>query len=80
MCGRFVITSPEALRKLFGYPDRPNFPARFNIAPTQPVPVVILDNGQRRFRLMRWGLGQGPKKIRAGVQRPLRNGSREAGV
>ena len=57
MCGRFVITSsPEALRKLFGYSDQPNFPGRYNIAPTQPVPVVILENGERRFRLMRWGL------------------------
>ncbi|MCX7309127.1 MAG: SOS response-associated peptidase [Afipia sp.] len=57
MCGRYVITSsPEALRKLFGYADQPNFPARYNVAPTQPVPVVIQENGERRFRLMRWGL------------------------
>jgi putative SOS response-associated peptidase YedK len=57
MCGRFVITSaPEALRRLFGYIDRPNFPPRYNIAPTQPVPVVIVENGLRQFRLMRWGL------------------------
>lgn len=56
MCGRFVITSaPEALRKLFGYIDQPNFPPRYNIAPTQPVPVVIVENGARQFRLMRWG-------------------------
>ena len=46
MCGRFVITSaPEALRRLFGYIDQPNFPPRYNVAPTQPVPVVILENG-----------------------------------
>jgi putative SOS response-associated peptidase YedK len=57
MCGRFVITSaPEALRRLFGYIDRPNFPPRYNVAPTQPVPVVIIENGVRQFRLMRWGL------------------------
>jgi putative SOS response-associated peptidase YedK len=57
MCGRFVITSaPEALRRLFGYIDRPNFPPRYNIAPTQPVPVVMVENGLRQFRLMRWGL------------------------
>ena len=57
MCGRFVITSPPAaLRQIFGYPDQPNFPARHNIAPTQPIPVVIIENGTRRFRLMRWGL------------------------
>ena len=57
MCGRFVITSaPEALRQLFGYAEQPNFPPRFNIAPTQPIPVVIIENGIRHFRLMRWGL------------------------
>jgi putative SOS response-associated peptidase YedK len=56
MCGRFVMTSaPAAIRDAFGYADQPNFPARYNIAPTQPVPVVIVDNGARRFRLMRWG-------------------------
>lgn len=57
MCGRFVITSPPAaIRQVFGYAEQPNFPPRFNIAPTQPVPVVILDRGARHFRLMRWGL------------------------
>ena len=57
MCGRFVITSPpEALRRIFGYAEQPNFPPRFNIAPTQPIPVVIIENGVRHFRLMRWGL------------------------
>jgi putative SOS response-associated peptidase YedK len=57
MCGRFVITSPpEALRHIFGYEEQPNFPPRHNIAPTQPIPVVILDQGKRHFRLMRWGL------------------------
>ena len=56
MCGRFVITStPEAMRQVFGYDQQPNFPARYNIAPTQPVPVVIIENGVRHFRLMRWG-------------------------
>jgi putative SOS response-associated peptidase YedK len=57
MCGRFVITSPpEALRRIFGYSEQPNFPPRFNISPTQPIPVVIIENGNRHFRLMRWGL------------------------
>ena len=57
MCGRFVIISPpEALRQLFGYSERPNMPPQHNIAPTQPVPVVIIENGVRHFRLMRWGL------------------------
>jgi putative SOS response-associated peptidase YedK len=57
MCGRFVITSPPAaLRQIFGYIEQPNFPPRHNIAPTQPIPVVIIENGTKHFRLMRWGL------------------------
>lgn len=57
MCGRFVITSPPAaLRQIFGYEDLPNFPPRHNIAPTQPIPVVLFDGENRRFQLMRWGL------------------------
>jgi putative SOS response-associated peptidase YedK len=57
MCGRYVIKStPDAIRELFGYADQPNFPPRYNIAPTQPVPIVRLAEGQRRFALVRWGL------------------------
>jgi putative SOS response-associated peptidase YedK len=57
MCGRYVIiSSPEAIRRLFGYLDQPNFPPRYNVAPTQPVPIVRLAEGQRRFALVRWGL------------------------
>lgn len=58
MCSRYNLTSPpEAVRAYFGYADTPNFPARYNIAPTQAIPVVCRDGqGARRFRLMRWGL------------------------
>ena len=57
MCGRYVITSsPAVIRALFGYPEQPNFPARYNVAPTQPIPLVRLHEGKRHFALMRWGL------------------------
>ena len=57
MCGRFVITSsPAIIRQIFGFAEQPNFPPQFNIAPTQPVSVVIIEHGARHFRLMRWGL------------------------
>jgi putative SOS response-associated peptidase YedK len=57
MCGRYLITSnPEAVRALFRYREQPNFPPRYNIAPTQPVPIVRLWQGQRQFALVRWGL------------------------
>ena len=57
MCGRYmIISSPEAIRRLFGYPEQPNFPPRYNVAPTQPVPIVRLVDGKRQFALVRWGL------------------------
>ena len=57
MCGRYSITSdPPTIRTKFGYLDFPNFPARFNIAPTQPVPIVRIVEGARHFALVRWGL------------------------
>ncbi|MFY9789403.1 MAG: SOS response-associated peptidase, partial [Pseudolabrys sp.] len=57
MCGRYALTSaPEAIRALFGYPEQPNFPPRYNVAPTQPIAVVRLIDGRREFALMRWGL------------------------
>jgi putative SOS response-associated peptidase YedK len=57
MCGRFVIkTSPDLVRRTFGYAEQPNFPPRYNIAPTQPIPVVRICEGRRSFALVRWGL------------------------
>jgi putative SOS response-associated peptidase YedK len=57
MCGRYSITTaPEAIRRLFGYLEQPNFPPRYNVAPTQPIPIVRLFEGKRQYVLMRWGL------------------------
>jgi len=57
MCGRYAITTaPEAIRQLFAYLEQPNFPPRYNIAPTQPVPIVRMAEGKRQLALVRWGL------------------------
>jgi putative SOS response-associated peptidase YedK len=62
MCGRYAITlPPDAVRAYFRYVEQPNFPPRYNIAPTQPISIVRLererDNGaHRHFALVRWGL------------------------
>lgn len=58
MCGRFTITHPnEALAALFGAsPGNDLRPVpRYNVCPTQAVPVVTSDSGTRRLRAMRWG-------------------------
>ena len=57
MCGRYCISSaPDQVRALFRYRQQPNFPARYNVAPTQPVPIVRMAEGEREFALVRWGL------------------------
>jgi putative SOS response-associated peptidase YedK len=70
MCGRYSITSPaEAIQRVFQVPELPNLPARYNVAPTQDVPVVrvVGDNrdgdaeepeadGGRHLVQLRWGL------------------------
>jgi len=57
MCGRFAITTPpDAVRAYFGYKEQPNFPPRYNIAPTQPIPIIRMNAQAREFTLVRWGL------------------------
>jgi putative SOS response-associated peptidase YedK len=57
MCGRYtIVATPEQLRAILRYLEQPNFPPRYNVAPTQPIPIVRLINGERHFALVRWGL------------------------
>mgnify|MGYP001347077707 FL=1 len=65
MCGRFTLTaSPEEVQALFGLLDLEAFPPRFNIAPTQPILLVVAGPPRepgsnlpdRRALLVRWGL------------------------
>ncbi|MCE1234955.1 MAG: SOS response-associated peptidase [Hyphomicrobiales bacterium] len=56
MCGRFMLTAtPDEVRRLFAHVDHPNFPTRDDIRPTEPIGVVVVAEGERRFRLVRWG-------------------------
>src|SRR5204862_3096907 len=57
MCGRYAITTaPEAIRQLFAYLEQPNFPPRYNVAPTQAVPIVRMAEVKRQLALVRWGV------------------------
>ncbi len=60
MCVRYTLTSPpEIVRAYFGYEERPEFPPRSLIAPTEPIAVVtgreFTRGKERNFRLVRWG-------------------------
>ena len=53
MCGRYTLKAPrEAIAEAFDLADVPELLPRYNIAPTQAVPVVRLDraSGKRRSR------------------------------
>jgi putative SOS response-associated peptidase YedK len=65
MCGRFALTAkPSEVQDFVGVQELEGFPARYNIAPTQPILAIIegergppgsnLPN--RRAMLLRWGL------------------------
>jgi putative SOS response-associated peptidase YedK len=57
MCGRFTLTlSPEELQAAFPNFDIPgDLPPSYNIAPSQPIPVVIND-GSNKLDFYKWGL------------------------
>ncbi len=57
MCGRYTLTTSVArLVDLFALANRPNLPPRYNIAPTQDVAAVRVEDGKRTLGLLRWGL------------------------
>ena len=60
MCGRFLNSLPPAeTARLFRTTNvAPNYPARFNIAPTDPVLAVRWNakTGERSLDALRWGL------------------------
>ena len=59
MCGRFTLSAPaEVVAELFELVEEPALTPRYNIAPTQPAPVVLWNRElkQRQFDLLHWGL------------------------
>jgi len=57
MCGRYSLTlPPEAVRQWFAYRGHPNVPARYNIAPTQEVPIIRSTAAEPEMVIARWGL------------------------
>lgn len=57
MCGRYTLHTPnDRLLEHFRLPRSPDLLARFNIAPSQPVPAVREGEEGRALVLLRWGL------------------------
>jgi len=58
MCGRFTLTvDQDELSERYGCPIIvPDYRPRYNVAPSQIMPVVVEDKGQRHIEMMKWGL------------------------
>ena len=58
MCGRYsAVGTLDEFAKMIGFNLRvPFFAPRYNIAPRQQAPVIVLENNQPSMKLMRWGL------------------------
>jgi putative SOS response-associated peptidase YedK len=57
MCGRFTLEIPsETLAELFGLAEHPVVLPRYNVAPTQRVPVIRESEGRNRLDYLQWGL------------------------
>jgi putative SOS response-associated peptidase YedK len=61
MCGRYTLTREDQIAEDFeaALGDAPQsewWKPRFNVAPTQPAPVIVLRDGARKVEMMRWGL------------------------
>lgn len=64
MCGRYTLhlTELAQLRELFGLSPLKgalrvaNWRPRYNIAPSQDAPVVLVESGERLISELRWGL------------------------
>ena len=58
MCGRFTASFEfrEIKIRYIGQGDLPLFGRRYNIAPSQEVPVIIQNGGKNELKIMRWGL------------------------
>ncbi len=59
MCGRFSLGADAATLALqFDLFEAPDWTPRYNIAPTQPAPTIVIASAdlRRQFKLHRWGL------------------------
>ena len=61
MCGRYTLTRQDKIAEEFeaalGDATQSEWwKPRFNVAPTQPAPVIVAKEGARKVEMMRWGL------------------------
>lgn len=77
LCGRFSLAYEDwsEVIKFFRIGQvTTDYPPRYNIAPSQQIPVILSDGTSRRFGTLKWGLqpaawdGGGPKPINTRIE------------
>jgi putative SOS response-associated peptidase YedK len=78
MCGRFALfASGDEIAQLCGLAEAPDLTPRYNVAPTQHVAAVRLDDGRRTLVPLRWGLIPPWARDPAGIGHSLINARAE---
>jgi putative SOS response-associated peptidase YedK len=72
MCGRYTLTSPDELVQEFGLGELPfSLTPRYNIAPSNEVPVIVQESAGPSLRLLRWGLVPSWVTLTRSTKRPI---------
>jgi putative SOS response-associated peptidase YedK len=56
VCGRFEISALDQILATFDADEAVELSPRYNIAPSQEIPIVRQKDGRRKITLARWGL------------------------
>jgi putative SOS response-associated peptidase YedK len=73
MCGRFFLSRSGAeMLRAFDLAEEPVLAPRYNIAPTQPVPVIRQRDERRVLESMQWGfVSRFPTEAKGAAARPI---------
>ncbi len=57
MCGKYILAQAAKAEKAMGIRrNRWEYPTSYRVLPSEPVPVVVNEDGERSAQIMRWGL------------------------
>src|SRR5215212_7007436 len=71
MCGRYTLGDPSPLMRRFGLEEfaENTITPRFNVAPTQEIPIIVQRHGRRELRMVKWAFQ--PPWMQDQKKRPL---------
>lgn len=83
MCGRYSLGDPDPMQRRFGLPEfsEARLTPRFNVAPSELIPIIVERPEGRELRMVKWGFnppfmkpGKRPPPINARAESMQKNG------